>query len=87
MDKCKECFNDFHVDELIYPERGYPYCKKCFSACLSLDQKKRFVPKHGKDKILIGEAIKESSELIDILMGALNKQSDKTKNKLGSPST
>ena len=74
--KCKECFNDIDKTDLIYPKRGYPYCKDCFNGKLSLVDKEKFEPCFKHDIPFIEKSIKDSNKTISDVMGGLNRRSD-----------
>lgn len=80
--KCKECYNDFSLEELIYPVRGYPYCEQCFNG-QSLHQKKKFIPLHKKDLKFINKSIKSGSKFVNSFMKGLQSESDSILKGLG----
>ena len=76
MVRCKECYNEFLKEMLVYPVRGYPYCKQCFRS-QSLRQKGRFKPLYKKDLEFIDNSINNGQEAVKHIMVILKKQSDK----------
>lgn len=82
MDRCKECFDEFAPKDLIYPERGYPYCQKCFDGKLSLYQKRDFKMKFKKDERKRARSLKQSEASIQKVMGYFQSESDRMLGKL-----